>query len=138
VGMLVALSFAIAVVTTISLLPPDARSELALKTLYGFGFFLPSLVVGAAIGWISYSRRVWGYSTAVLVAATMLLFVFHSHQQNGFLARSVSSADQQPRGVYLTHPVGGTPRMSAGEACKRYSAEDALWAEICKGLRKGS
>jgi hypothetical protein len=49
---------------------------LALNATAALGYCLPAVVFGAAWGWIKYSRSVWLWTTGVLLAGTMALYIF--------------------------------------------------------------
>lgn len=54
----------------LAFIPPSAT----LKVAYAIGYFLPAILVGGAAGWLSYSRRVWLWTTGVLAVLTLLLW----------------------------------------------------------------
>jgi hypothetical protein len=73
-----AIVLAIAVAVVAALLPSDMREMILLKGAYYFGAYLaPGIVVGAVIGWLKFSKRVWLWSTliSIVVLDGLVLFV---------------------------------------------------------------
>jgi hypothetical protein len=49
---------------------------LSLSAASVLGYCLPALVLGAAWGWIKYSKSVWLWTTGCLLAVTLTLYLF--------------------------------------------------------------
>ena len=85
---------AIALVVIGALVPSEMRSALSLQAVDWLG---PAVVVGGIVGWFAYKRSIWLWTTAWLVAGSILLRVL--------LPFIDDSAIQQPSSKSIpTHP----------------------------------
>lgn len=65
----------VAVAVAIPLMPASARLAVA----HWLGYLAPAFVIGAAVGWLTYSKKVWLITTGVLVALSVSLAVLGAY-----------------------------------------------------------
>jgi hypothetical protein len=54
------------------------RSVLGLKLAGLIGYCLPAVALGAAVGWLTYSRFWWGNVTLLGVSASVMAYLLHA------------------------------------------------------------
>jgi len=69
--------FIAALIITIIFMPEEARQPAINFFVRLVGYSVPSFVVGGIVGWIWYSRRVFMWTTGVLLIYSVFALAFH-------------------------------------------------------------
>jgi hypothetical protein len=56
-----------------SMMTPDGQQALLFRAVLLAGLFAPSIVIGAVMGWLTYSRRAWAYVTIIFAIVTVIV-----------------------------------------------------------------
>ena len=61
-----------------NMMTPAGHSALMLKATWWVGAFSPAILIGAAAGWLKYSRKTWAWTTGVLAFGTLTVIMMVS------------------------------------------------------------
>jgi hypothetical protein len=132
----------IVAVAAILLMPAESRASLGLKAAWLLGVYTPALILGTAIGGLTYSRRIWSSWTLSFVLVTLGVQTFSfwgsyegsaSHNADCLSTTYFAVPRYQQQIVAYFLDEGSAARIAEEAKCH----EPPLWGDYWKAFEAG-